>query len=174
MLGISDIEPDRLIELEPASATHLPQPRNAWLDFQDSSPVPDLVSGYFVRKRRAGSDKRHFSPEYIQELRKFVQASPSQERPYPRYSRVVRKLVDASTVAITIGGIALGLAGDQLRHIFPVNAGIVIDIHRSEFQECEERTVLPYPPLPKKHGAFRRHFNCQRDNQESRRAEDKN
>jgi len=31
--GIPEIEADHLIELDPGSTIHLPQPRNAWFDF---------------------------------------------------------------------------------------------------------------------------------------------
>ncbi len=147
-LGISEIQADHVIKLDPASTTHLPETGNARLHFQDSLPVPCLVGCYFVRNRRTRSDQRHFSPEHIQELRKFIQATPPQERSYRRDSSVVRKLVDANPVAVALAWIALGLAGDQLGHIFPVNAGIIADIHRPEFKEREGLTVLSDPPLP--------------------------
>src|SRR5271166_4486585 len=107
--------------------------------------MPCLVGCYFVGDCGTRSNQRHFALEYIQELWKFIQATPPQERSYQRDPSVVRKLVDANPVAIALAWIALGLAGDQLRHIFPVNAGIIADIHRSELKEREGLTVLPDP-----------------------------
>ena len=37
---------------------------------------------------------------------------------------------------------------------------IVIDIHRTEFQECENLTKLSYPLLPEKNRTFRGHLTA--------------
>src|ERR1700730_11564945 len=130
-LGVSQIQPDHFIEFEAASAVNLPQPSDSWLDFQYPATVPRLVSHYFVGNCRARADQRHVPFEHIQKLRQFIEAGSPQQPPRSRHPLIISKLV--YSLNIPVRRFTLRLAGYQFRHIFSVNARIIVDVHRSEF-----------------------------------------
>jgi len=63
--GIAKVEPDHLVERRPAPASHLPQPRNARLGFQDSVTMPWLILLHLIPQRRPRTDQRHLANQHI-------------------------------------------------------------------------------------------------------------
>ena len=146
------IKPDHFVEFDAASAVHLPRPGNPRFDFQHSATVPGIISCHLIGDCGARAYQRHRPFKNIQELREFIQAGSPQELPHSRDPPIVRQLVD--TFAITARCLPLRLAGDQFRYIFFVNAGIIVDVHRPKFQECEASAILSNPLLSKKDRPF--------------------
>ena len=112
--GIAKVEPDHFVERDSAASIDLPETGDAGLHFQNPAAMPGLISSYFIGNRRSRSDQRHLTPQHIEELRQFVQAGTTQERADARDPIVLGQLVNAGAIAITVLGLALRLAGDQL------------------------------------------------------------
>ena len=141
--GISEIQSNHLIELDTASAIHLPEPGNAWLHVQDSSSVPCPVGRHFVGNRGTRSDQRHFSLEHIQELRKFIQATSPQECSYPRDSSVVSKLVDTNPSPLLLAWIRCAWPAINCVTYSSVNTGSL-----STHIDLNLRNVKDFPYCP--------------------------
>src|ERR1017187_10642774 len=126
--------------------------------------MPDVICLNLIRNRRAGPDQLHFTLQYIDELRKFIQAGFAQERSDSGNPGVMSQLVNAFTVSVR--WLFLRLTGDQFLNIRFVDGGIVVHLHGSEFQEHKRSTMLADPSLPKEHWSIRRCFDCRGNRQE--------
>src|SRR5579863_9915674 len=129
--------------------------------------MPNVVSLDFVGDRRTWSDQRHLAFEHIDKLRQLVKAAAAQETADTSDSRVLGQFINA--VAIAVPRLALRVARDQLLDVGFVSAGIVVDVHGSEFQENKLLAVLPDSLLPEKDGALRCHLDGDGNGQENRR-----
>src|SRR5580692_3153768 len=131
--------------------------------------MPDVVGLYFVGNRGARTNQRHFAFEHIDKLRQFVKTGSPQEATDAGDSSVLRQFINA--VAIAIGWLTLGAAGDQFLDELFMNRGVVIDLHGSEFEKNKLLAVLPDSLLPEEHRAFRRQFDCDCNGEEKWREE---
>lgn len=98
--GVSNIQADHIVKFDAAAPVNLPESGDAGLRFQYSISVPDVVLIDFVLNWRPGTNQRHLSAEHVDELRKLVEACPSQERAYSSHSRIALDLVYAVAIAV--------------------------------------------------------------------------
>src|SRR6266850_4676907 len=91
---ILEVQTNHIVEFEPAATAHLPQPGDPRLGLHHAAPVPDLILIQLVRNGGTRADKRHVALQYIEKLRKLVQAGFAQKLPYSGDARIVLNLVD--------------------------------------------------------------------------------
>src|SRR2546425_989791 len=91
---IFEIEPDHVVEREPASPVDLPEASDSGLHLNQSPPVPDIVDLELVGDRGPRADQRHFPLQDIENLWELVQTGLSQERPNASDPRILGELVD--------------------------------------------------------------------------------
>jgi hypothetical protein len=117
----------------------------------------------FPGQGRPGADKRHVAFEYIDQLRKLVDAKPAEEAANPGDSGVVLLLVDA--VARPRAGIAEKLPPVE----FPVYAIVPADMHRPQFEHGKGSLALTDSRLPEEYWPRTRDLDQERGRQDQRR-----
>src|ERR1035438_8267637 len=111
--------------------------------------MPCLISGNLIWDRRARTDKRHLSPEHIQELWELIQAALSQEFSNPRDPQVIHQLVH--TLPIPIRWFLLCHTVDKPGYILFVHTCVVTHMHGTKFEECKTAPVMTNTLLPEEH-----------------------
>src|SRR5579884_2762196 len=91
LLKILNIHLNHFLERYFASSIDLPCPGETWLAGA-AKPVTRRVVRYLVIQRRAGAHKRHLSPQYIEELRQFIDTCFAQKATNPGHARVIPSL----------------------------------------------------------------------------------
>src|ERR1035437_145461 len=77
----------------------------------------------------------------------------------------MRQLVNPITVSVR--WLLIRLTCDQFLNVLFVNCGIVVHMHRSEFQEHKRSTMLADPSLPKEDRPLRRCLDSGSNRQEN-------
>src|SRR5580704_13159899 len=104
--------------------------------------MPYDVSLELVRKRWAWSHERHFPPQYVKELRKFIQARAAQELANGGDPRIVRHFVHRLAAVLFLNGQG---SGDEIVHILFVDCVIGLEVHRPKLEEGKLLAILPQP-----------------------------
>src|SRR5205809_7909958 len=65
---IAQIEPDHVVEAQPASTRDLPEPGDAGLRLEHAPPMPHVIALELVGNRRARADERHLAFEAIEQM----------------------------------------------------------------------------------------------------------
>src|SRR5271167_4338754 len=134
---ILQVQANHFVEADAATSFYLPQARDSRLDFQYAAAVPDIVLAVLIGQRRPRAHERHFAPQYVDELRQFIEACPADDLPDRSDSRIVFHLVHRLAVRAL-----LFFTGDHLLHERLVDLRIVIGVHGTELQALEGRPEL--------------------------------
>ncbi len=145
----------------------LPQAGNSGLGFQQSAAMPGGIGFNFIRHRRTRSDQRHFSAQHVDKLRQFVEAGAPQEIADLGDAGIVGKF--EHSLGNAVGRILCGLASNQLANVFLVLAGIVVDVHGTEFEKGKRRSVFADALLPEQNRSARRQLDGGGNQEENRR-----
>src|SRR5438552_5380745 len=100
--------------------------------------MPQLVAFDFVRNGRAWADDAHVATQDVEELRKLIEASPSQDVPQPRHSPIRAQLVRRP---LTVSLIRIRLAFNVLSLKFAVLGIIDTGLHRAKFVEQKNAAI---------------------------------
>src|SRR5437868_5109240 len=110
--------------------------------------MPQLIFLTFICNRRTRADQRHLAAQHIDELWQLVQAGPPEKTPDLRYAWVVGHLVDRFAAIFVL---AVVIAVDYAFHELRMDLGVVVHIHRAEFQKSKFFPELAKPLLLEEH-----------------------
>src|ERR1700676_791139 len=164
-LRISKIQPYHVVEGCTASAAHLSQAGDAWLQFQDPASVPNIINLEFVGKRRARPDQRHLASKHIPKLREFVSTQSAKQPSDWCHPRVIGNFVDDRfPFALRV----VCFPSDKSFYIFLVNSGVIVHIHRTKLEAVKGSPKLAQALLAEKYRPFRSELDGQRNGSEER------
>ena len=144
---IAQIQANHVVESDAAAALHLPEPRDSRLRFEQTAAMPGGIGLHFVGTGGRGPTS-DISP------RSTLMNCGNSSR-LVRRKKLPTGVIRGSLVSLKMPspvpfvGCFSRLTGNQLTNIFFVLAGIVVDIHRTELQEREGRSVFSDALLPK-------------------------
>ena len=142
-------------------ATDLSRPASV----QYTAPMPVIVHLELICNRRPRTHKRHFTAQNVPELRKLVETRFPQESANSRHPWIVRQLIDYWLIAISVR--AFSFPSDKVLHVFAMDLGIVIRVHRAKLKHLNF-VQLSQALLLEDHRSFRRQLDSKSDDRQDR------